>query len=1744
MSEENKYIIHTIIHSPIINFVFCGAFRSPFINDIVLIKEDSVELHELLQNGLTTCISNQPLFSKIRDAKVFKNNKKTCYLENNDIINIDLLVTTNENGYLSFSIYGFNLKKNEYINQNSKNIFQFLNTQNRFYVVEEIKISSQGYNLKNLGYKIALDPLMRSIAIRDALNTVEIFRLNPSNNKNKKFVLERIKGTLSGTIILMDFTKFLENGNFCYLIFYIINYQKKPYITLCKWNTEESLTSIDFSSLISLPLFPDLSIPIYLIPFSNTTGDFSLIFNNKIIYISILQFFSEDSNFEYFDIKHKGVITAYAIDENVYEEDITNVLYLGTDTGDLIYVTVKNKKVSYINVGSIKPIGKVMEIISSLTVSTHLIFISGDMCDNGIYLVHSKSKSDDNIFNEIPKDTNLVLVQSFSNWSPVCDFKILEKDTNFLLNQVQIQNKKSRLFLCSGRAPEGKIAELKTGIKAKITLQVHDFNGIENFWIFRSSKSNSIYIIISFPWQTQLLELTEEGELHDRSDDTQLKQETSTISAGLFNDTYIVQVTQKKIKIFPLPDFKKLNSKVHWLDNTQIVISSSIHNSIITILAKTKDSVIIYIIKLNVTEQSVISLIQMGDPIKITDEPSTMTVVISHINFEYYNSDIYSTSVDKNFSILLLIGTHKPSFIIFEILSTNYISFFDISLEKFTNLPDSIPESSCLIKVSSNLVLLVGLRNGLLLRWTVNHINGNIQLNFLDINIFGSLPLKCVSDSQLSTIYIVGEGIWMVNSHNDTMEIREIILDYQIKTHITLISPFNDPLQESKIRSIACISKETFLIANLDSKESTCVEYVDIKENPRRILYDSNSKLLIVACDLSTLTVHDSVLDKRFQDSCDLKFINLTTGTIVPNNPLFDNETKEYIFDSHETIYALSNWTIFHKNDFYHYIIIGTSINSSFEVSKGNLHILTISYEFEKVNVKRINKMSLNYPVYSISPIGKYGLVFSSGNKIFIKQFDIEAKKFKEFSAKYEFESSVISIKIENNIVYALCQKDSITMLDYDPIKNSLKPIMNDITPRLSLDNFIIENNVFCSDKEKGLVCLRKDHFQKNKNFYLDFLIKLPSSISRFQKIFGEKYYYPFIVGSGIDGSFYSIMSCPKNDFEIYQALISYWLKFSNNNSFMDKEKFSILGESCLDGDFLEAILLYDWDNCVPILSTTILDYLDDNSKKEYILKTIKLLRSAQNDHGVPIKDYCRYRKYCTKKLHRLSKLLGIQRAIKKYADNEMPLLKRNPKYHEFLIISSEKAWAYAMELKTENKNYKKRSLNHQRIVRRLLKAYQYASHLNELMNQELPILRLQALEYVSARKGQLMFEYRQWEQSLASFLEARIILEAIYKNNELQHIKELILSIEQNIRYCAYQQKIPTNDIFGLSQKNISNNELLVSLLTSVNPEILEPKNKFYLSVISQVEWEGHTAPITDVNIAIALSSIQDAYQSMNNEETGTLKEKHQKYNELLQMYSQTENIIKKAIEEYEHFGTHDKTQNLYISYTYVAYNHILEQIKYNMLLISELNSGFIDKNPNQYILCKIVKLYDDILQNLTTMSELPGISNDMYFLQTIEQEKYYFKSHRCLIIAESYFLLSDYRPALTLAIHSYDYLSKISITSNKKIIFINETELVNLKKNIGIKINQFRAFLCLTMEKINNEKDTSLKIPTLMEMIDNYSPKLDLSRLIDFSLKLESLFCKPIFFDIAYNYIDYKENIKQLDTGKGGFLKNFLGK
>lgn len=100
--------------------------------------------------------------------------------------------------------------------------------------------------------------------------------------------------------------------------------------------------------------------------------------------------------------------------------------------------------------------------------------------------------------------------------------------------------------------------------------------------------------------------------------------------------------------------------------------------------------------------------------------------------------------------------------------------------------------------------------------------------------------------------------------------------------------------------------------------------------------------------------------------------------------------------------------------------------------------------------------------------------------------------------------------------------------------------------------------------------------------------------------------------------------------------------------------------------------------------------------------------------------DYQRYRGYCSRRLRRLRKALKFPQADKRhFKRRDVTLLqltgkRADERFIHIPLISAERAWAYAMQLKQES-NIEPRKRFH--LVRKLRKACSYALHLQELCN-------------------------------------------------------------------------------------------------------------------------------------------------------------------------------------------------------------------------------------------------------------------------------------------------------------------------------------------------------------------------------------------------------------------------------------------
>lgn len=114
------------------------------------------------------------------------------------------------------------------------------------------------------------------------------------------------------------------------------------------------------------------------------------------------------------------------------------------------------------------------------------------------------------------------------------------------------------------------------------------------------------------------------------------------------------------------------------------------------------------------------------------------------------------------------------------------------------------------------------------------------------------------------------------------------------------------------------------------------------------------------------------------------------------------------------------------------------------------------------------------------------------------------------------------------------------------------------------------------------------------------------------------------------------------------------------------------------------------------------------------------MIKEAQQQHGLRHGDYQRYRGYCTRRIRRLRKALKFPQGDKRHFKRRDVTLaqvtgkRADERFIHIPLISAERSWAYAMQLKQES-NTEPRKRFH--LVSKLRKACVYALQLQELCN-------------------------------------------------------------------------------------------------------------------------------------------------------------------------------------------------------------------------------------------------------------------------------------------------------------------------------------------------------------------------------------------------------------------------------------------
>ncbi|KAL4741867.1 hypothetical protein BDV11DRAFT_182086 [Aspergillus similis] len=577
----------------------------------------------------------------------------------------------------------------------------------------------------------------------------------------------------------------------------------------------------------------------------------------------------------------------------------------------------------------------------------------------------------------------------------------------------------------------------------------------------------------------------------------------------------------------------------------------------------------------------------------------------------------------------------------------------------------------------------------------------------------------------------------------------------------------------------------------------------------------------------------------------------------------------------------------------------------------------------------------------------------------------------------------------------------------------------------------------------------------------------------------------------------------------------------------------------------------------------------------------------ARREEVLVAGDYNAYRAHTTRKLHNIRKKLGQTTPKGRKYTSKPPIsvqaVGENVANVHVLLLSAERAWAQAMHMKsTHSADPSAKGISgaaRRHIISRLSKAAGYAKQLVGLLEDkngsgatDLDVLEARA--YLSSLMGAIYLEKRNWEQCLRNYSVSRVIYTALSQAAKKDAFRDLMSgNIDPSLRYAAYQMKLPrSKPIPSLAIEYFPADSSIRSEVEKANPDCLKEDaagtrrtaDGQVQQLPETVTWRSRTVTIEDAMIsqALAAASAEEsrlaAWLNAPEGNSASAKDKAAAYDSVIIASQDAVDATKTAIDDLASEGvdpSDKRMQSLQITRTAVNYALVGWRVGRNRVLCGE-NDGITfepsrrqssktkkatcehDESSGKKLtwLRERVVLYDSTLQSIEFILELPGIAADSEFVRELEAKRTYFRALRSLTIGRSHALLGKSQNALALFSQALSLASKaaasIRSTTNADMdidgpprLRISPAQASSLEHELRAFVTKYQGLV--TLESISAQEQSSNKSTAqrpLVERLHEYAgDSLDLNNLVPYPPEIRPIPVKPLFLDVAWNYIDY---------------------
>ncbi|KAF8761693.1 Signal recognition particle 9 kDa protein [Rhizoctonia solani] len=497
-------------------------------------------------------------------------------------------------------------------------------------------------------------------------------------------------------------------------------------------------------------------------------------------------------------------------------------------------------------------------------------------------------------------------------------------------------------------------------------------------------------------------------------------------------------------------------------------------------------------------------------------------------------------------------------------------------------------------------------------------------------------------------------------------------------------------------------------------------------------------------------------------------------------------------------------------------------------------------------------------------------------------------------------------------------------------------------------------------------------------------------------------------------------------------------------------------------------------------MSSGPLPHPDSRRGHQWALQVVSDERGA---YGLRYNDHARYRKHCANKVHRLRRGLKITHG-------------KGREFKKLPVISPENLKdGQALRTITKSDDAKTRNIAMGRFRRAVKWSGQLSSDLQALREIQPPRVSstglAEAVAYHLAIRGRLLRLQDEFQPGLEALVAARTLLDALSKSASSSRDHAVYVQfadeIAPEIRHCAHELGLArAYDIDGIvSTLGSKVASALIkdyeNVLKGIQSEGAEKKGGDKAKQLQEIVWEGKPVPVR--------SPIT-------------------KFDGVLLALSEAEEVAKKLADAQKTASTQPSepgARDAHFISSFVTYQLLSRRTQRDLLLAEALlatpvpTPGKQNETPQKIdhrVAPAVVKLLDTILQSLNQMRSLSVVDESADLTMAVEGRLSYTKARRALFLSRTYEPHNKFAEAVALTQRANLHLREAHTNFNDVAEDTPET-----------------AFYPLTLDSVKElEKDVQDTETDLKKRWFAYNG----------GKAVGNQHQKPVFFDIALNYIE----------------------